>query len=85
MKRFKYGQRVHVQKDADGQDIGISGTVTRLLRANPGAWVRLDHRHDRCPFPADDATRATNVQTYPEYCTPLGRAASPAPASEASP
>lgn len=84
MKQLKLGQRVYVQKDEDGEDIGIPGTVARLMMRSNGAWVKLDERHERCPFPADDATRAKNIATFPEYCT-AHRAPAPAPAQGATP
>lgn len=68
MKRFTTGQRVLVQRDVEGRAIGIAGAVVRLNRSNDAAWIRLDERHELCPFPADDPTRATNVMAFPEDC-----------------
>lgn len=71
MKRFKDGQRVMVKLDESGEPIGVQGTVARLRRADHGAWIALDERHERCPFPADDAHgRATHIMAYPEDCEP---------------
>lgn len=69
MKRLQHGQRVHVLRDADGYDVGVDGVVVRLRRQDDGAWVRLDQRHERCPFPADDERRSNNLVAYPEDCT----------------
>jgi hypothetical protein len=72
------GQRVYVLRDESEVPIGIWGTVVRLRRSDDGAWVRLDRRHERCPFPADDATRGTNILTCPENCSSVARADEPA-------
>lgn len=69
MKTFKLGQRVTVQKDVAGEAIGIDGTVVRICRSNDGAWVRLDQRHERCPFPADE-DRGQCIRTFAQYCAP---------------
>jgi hypothetical protein len=69
LARLDYGQRVYVLRDESNAPIGIWGTVVRLRRADDGAWVRLDERHERCPFPANDPTRGTNVLTCPANCS----------------
>jgi hypothetical protein len=81
MKRFQLGQRVLV--NAVDANIGTMyfgeprpGVVTRLRRADNGAWVALDKREPDSnvhPFPADDATRSTHVLAFPEYCAELGK------------
>lgn len=76
LARLDCGQRVYVLRDESEMPIGIWGTVVRLCRTDECAWVRLDQRHERCPFPADDATRAMNIKTHPAHC------ASVAPAGE---
>jgi hypothetical protein len=69
MNRFKRGQRVHVLYDDDGDEIGINGTVCRLRMADNGAWITLDKRHDKCPFPEDDASgRGTHIMSFPDFC-----------------
>lgn len=65
---FEPGQRVFVLRDCDGGAIGKWGTVARMRRGDHGAWVRLDARHERCPFGPEDANRSTNILTYPESC-----------------
>ena len=69
LARLDLGQRVYVIRDESDGAIGEWGNVVRLRRSDEGAWVRLDKRHDRCPFPADDESRSTYVLTYPECCS----------------
>lgn len=66
--RLDVGQRVYVLRDESYGAILLWGTVVRLRFAG-GAWVRLDRRHERCPFPADDETRSTWVLTYADCCS----------------
>lgn len=70
VKRFALGDRVLVLRDHAGREVQIPGTVSRLRRADDGAWITLDRRCDACPFPADDANRATNVMALPDDCEP---------------
>lgn len=72
MKRFTNGQRVFVRHDRDGEPIDRWCTVARLMRADDGAWIALDERHERCPFPENDETRSTHIMAYPDSCSPLG-------------
>lgn len=67
MRCFQNDQRVFVKHDADGNQIKAVGTVVRLRRADDGAWINLDQRHPRCPFPADDP-RSNHVIAFPEDC-----------------
>lgn len=76
LARLDAGQRVYVVLDESSEAIGQWGTVVRLRRGDNGAWVKLDARHERCPFPADDATRRTNVLTYPACCSSVAPAPS---------
>jgi hypothetical protein len=69
--RFERGARVFVRRDRDGNEINCAGTVARLRRADDGAWIALDTRHECRPFPADDATRATHIIAYPADTEPL--------------
>ena len=66
--RFDNGQRVWVRRDHRGERIEIWGTVCRLRRADEGAWINLDERHDACPFPADEP-RGKHIMAYPEDCS----------------
>ena len=66
--RLDVGQRVYVLRDESDGEIGEWGTVVRLQRLADGAWVNLDKRHERCPFPAHDA-RGSYVLTYAEHCS----------------
>jgi len=74
LARLDLGQRVYVLRDESNGAIAAWGTVTRLRRSDAGAWVKLDTRHERCPFPPDDATRSTHVLTYPELCSSVAEA-----------
>jgi len=71
--RLDVGQRVYVLRDDNDAAIGAWGTVVRA-RFMGGAWVTLDKRHDRCPFPADDASRSTWVIAYPDRCSSVAPA-----------
>lgn len=77
MKRFKDGQRVLVNLDHEGTKVEITGTVCRLRRADDGAWINLDSRHKRCPFPESDP-RSNHIMAYPEDCMALSRGTVPA-------
>lgn len=77
MRRFSTAQRVFVVQDGAGHPIGLAGTVRRLRRGDDGAWVELDERHERCPFPADDERRSRHLVVYPEDCRPLSRGEEP--------
>lgn len=65
--RFELGARVFVRRDGVGNEIHCAGTVTRLRRADNGAWISLDQRSSHCPFPEDDR-RANHIVAYPEDC-----------------
>lgn len=67
--RLQLGQRVCVLRDTDGVEIGAWGDVARECFRSALAWVRLDERHARCPFPADLENRATWLLTLPEHCS----------------
>lgn len=67
LKRFMPGQRVFVARDFEGHEIGALGTVRRLRKADDGAWIALDVRHERCPFPAAES-RGTHIMAYPADC-----------------
>lgn len=73
--RLLFNQRVYVHRDEFNMPIGLWGTVVRERYQDDGAWVRLDERHERCPFPADDASRCAWLLTYPEYCSSVAPAA----------
>jgi hypothetical protein len=62
---------VFVLRDEFDGAVGAWGTVARKLWGRPGAWVRLDERHERCsyPFPTTDESRATWILTSPERCS----------------
>jgi hypothetical protein len=71
LKSLKFGQRVHVARDADARSVNCDGTVVRLRRSDSGAWVKLDERKDGVyfPFPADDdGERGCHILAYPEDC-----------------
>lgn len=72
--RLDGGQRVHVLRDEDGEAVGAWGNVVRLCWGKSQAWVRLDERHARCPFPLDDHSRATWILTSPEHCSSVAPA-----------
>lgn len=68
--RLQLGQRVYVLRDSEGEDVGAWGTVSRERWSRTGgAWVRLDVRHARCPFPPDLEGRATWILTAPDSCS----------------
>lgn len=70
LARLAVGQRVFVSRDENGNEVGAWGSVARLRYSDSHhAWIRLDARHERCPFPADDATRGTWLLTYAAYCS----------------
>lgn len=62
------GQRVYVLRDDSGGTIERWGTIVRLRRQDDGAWVRLDTRHERCPFPLGDR-RDCDIIAYPDDCS----------------
>lgn len=67
--RLDVGQRVYVLRDWAGDPVGAWGAVVRQRWGKPGAWVRLDVRHTRCPFPPDAEDRATWILTSPDRCS----------------
>ena len=71
MRRFQNEQRVFVKLDHYGHAVNGWGKVARLRRGDHGAWIALDVRSEHCPFPADDATRATHLLAYPDDCDPV--------------
>lgn len=68
------GQRVYVLRDESGAPVGAWGNVARECFGKPQAWVRLDERHARCPFP-EEPPRGTWILTLPEYCSSVAPAA----------
>ena len=62
------GQRVFVLRDKDRVAINRWGTIVRIRKLDNGAWVRLDSRHERCPFPAGDR-RESDLIAYPDDCS----------------
>jgi hypothetical protein len=72
--RFREGQRVRVLWCArdEGTPVNAVGTVVRLRRADEGAWIALDKRHEHAafhPFPAEDESgRGTHLLAYPDEC-----------------
>jgi len=67
--RLDVGQRVYVQSDWSGAAVHAWGTVVRECWGKAQAWVRLDERHARCPFPPDLERRATWILTVPGCCS----------------
>lgn len=65
------GQRVYVERDWSAELVGAWGTVVRECWGRQRAWVRLDERHARCPFPGDMKDRATWILTVPDSCSSL--------------
>jgi hypothetical protein len=82
------GQRVFVLRDEAGEAVGAWGTVARERwsrghASTAPAWVRLDERHARCPFPPDLESRATWILTVPDSCSSFEPA--PAPVTSNAP
>jgi len=77
VSRLKLGQRVYVVSDEAGAPVGAWGNVARECFRRALAWVRLDARHERCPFPADNECRATWILTVPEHCSSVEPAPAP--------
>lgn len=78
LARLDLGQRMYVVRDENGAAVGAWGTVARLRYSDRHhAWIRLDMRHERCSFPADDASRSTWLLTYAAYCTSVEPAPAP--------
>ena len=76
MKKFKLGQRVHVNKNVDELVVNAPGRVMRLLMRDKSAWIQLDARHPDPrvhPFAADDATRSLWLTAFPSECDEGGR------------